>query len=57
MQLSLKDVQLLFFSATLSQKNGKLILYFDKTNKIANRLFLYNLHFNFLCDTFFPLKC
>ncbi len=38
----------LFFSATLSHKHGKQMLYIDKTNKIANkianRLILYNLY-------------
>ncbi len=65
--LSLKNVQLgfvyillsnfkrqmsyLFFSETLSQKNDKQIQYFEMKNKMANRVFLYNLLFS-LCDTF-----
>ncbi len=46
----------LFFSVTLSQKNGKWIYYFDKTNNIANRLFLYNrnLYIYFLSVISFP---
>ncbi len=47
-------VFLFFFSATLSQKNVKLIQYFDKKNKIANRVLLYNLPF-FLSVTLFPI--
>ncbi len=46
----------LFFSVTLfllcKQQDLKLIQYFDKTNKIAIRLFLYNLNIFSLFDTF-----
>ncbi len=43
----------LFFPTTLSQKNVKRIQYFDKKNKIANRVYLYNLLFFFLSATRF----
>ncbi len=51
----------LFFSVTLfllcKQQDLKLIQYFDKTNKIAIRLFLYNLNILFPLRHFFLLCC